>query len=129
MTRQDVMDTAKKYIDGLKGTEVNTIPFGSDITLTENGKVMARGMEEVRKRLAANAQAVKAVHIQKWVIEGGDAIALCQIDTNDGRVQMHFQYLRIYDGLIREAQANFGRKPTEEEIERYRAAARRSQAA
>lgn len=122
MDRTAVVGMATKYVYGLRGEGLNSIPLGPDVTLTENGKVVARGAQEVRKRLESNAQAVKAIHITRWVVEGGDVIALCQLATNDGRVQFLSQYLRVYDGLIREAQVNFGRRPTAEEIERYRQA-------
>lgn len=122
MDRTAVVDVATKYLHGLKGEGVNAIPLGPDISLTENGKIVARGPRDVRKRLESNSQAVKEIHITRWVVEGGDVIALCQLDTNDGRVQFLSQYLRVYDSLIREAQVNFGRRPTAEEIERYRQA-------
>ena len=120
MARESVVEICEKYLQSLKDHDPSKVPFAPDVTITENGRVTAKGIEAAHKLHKADAmKVIQDIRVTKWVVDGDAAIALYELDRTDGRMVMISEYFRVYDGQIREVKANFGTRPTEEEVAQY----------
>ena len=122
MAREAVIEICEKYLQSLRDHDPSKVPFAPDVTITENGRITAKGIEAAHKLHKADAMnVIQAINVTRWVVDGDAAIAIYELDKTDGGGVMISEYFRVYDGQIREVKANFGNRLTEEDVARYRA--------
>lgn len=107
------------YLAAIKKGDLNGAKLGPDVIVTENGEVKANRLEAVTKHLTDTILGkVQEITVWDWVAEGNDVAVSYRAEMIEGRPLWYTQYFRIYDGLIRETFANFGRGPTRDEMEK-----------
>lgn len=110
--RPETVRVAARYLEGLRKRDLRGVPLADEVTMTENGRVVARGLAAAKRWLEAGLlSSLQGVSVTRWVAEGGDAVALYEVDAGKRGYLWFTHYFRVYAGKIRELQANFGLGP------------------
>lgn len=100
------------FLAGLESHNLAQTPFSYDVSLLENGKPLIYGPEAVRAWATTGIAAeTKRITVQRWVVEGNEAVVIFELDRADGRTYWCSLYFRLYDDHIRELQFTTGLAP------------------
>ena len=121
MTREATTEIVSSYLQhGLVENNPEKIAFAPDVTITENGRLDARGVDAAQGLLRGEpAAAIEKVNVNKWVVEGDEVVTVCDLYRSDDRRVVAILYFRIYDGEIREVRIDSGLHPTPQELAQY----------
>lgn len=87
-------------------------PCGGDVTVAENGVLLARGVEAAGSTFRAGIwSAVVTARPQEWVAEGFEALGRIEFDLDDGELVAAAVYVRRYGAQAREVELTWGPGP------------------
>lgn len=87
-------------------------PLGGDVTVTENGVLLARGAEAARSAFRAGIwPTVVTARPQEWVAEGCEALGRVEFGLDDGEHVAAAVYVRRYGTQAREVELTWGPGP------------------
>lgn len=115
--RRAAVALCNSYMKGLQAHDLGKVKFGNDVSVFENGKLVAHGIVSLGHWAATSTPSqIKELAVQDWLVEGPDVLAFYAMQTKDGLYWWGTQYFRIYGGAIRELQTTWGSAPTPEQI-------------
>ncbi len=101
------------FLTGLERGDLSKAKLAGDVSVLENGVLKAITREASLKHWKDTwLGKVRGVRVMKWLVEGPDVIAIYEAQMAGGPPVWVTHYFRVYDGLIRESQANFGVGPS-----------------
>jgi hypothetical protein len=87
-------------------------PCGDDVTVAENGVLLARGAEAASSAFRAGIwSAIVTARPQEWVAEGFEALGRLEFDVDDGELVAAAVYVRRYGTQAREVELTWGPGP------------------
>jgi hypothetical protein len=123
-SRQCVIDTALTYLHALVTHDIDSVRLAPDVWRMNNGHVAAQGEPEVRQ--AIGSEPVASWSTLRWVVDGNDAVAYYDLDTDFTRTVQSQTYappqtyvpayiaerFHVVAGLIEEIEVVYWGDPT-----------------
>lgn len=112
MSREKKLAIVEKYLRGLEGKDISTVPFAADITFEgpRVGKLIGR--DAVIGFLTSILPAVKRVQIKQHIVEGDFVATVFQMETIYG-VDQVFDRILVRDGELKEIHSFYYPQPSQ----------------
>ena len=113
---------AERTFSALAAGEPDDAPLGADVTVTDNGAVVARGIDAAREALATGVwSGVSGDRLQQWVVEGDEAVGRFELDRPDGGLVVGALSVRVFGDRVREVETTWGAGPSAALLAEFRA--------
>lgn len=100
------VELGRNFLRAMTGGEAP--PLGPDISVTVNGKLVAATVAAVHEWLESQSRRIGGLWGERWMSEGAEAVAMYQLDLQDGTCLWVGHSFRSYRGLLREVHLNHG---------------------
>ena len=120
MTKNDIIKAASAYLEGIKTLNHRNVPLAPAVVLGDVASSRAlHGEEAVRQEIISDHhRAIVDIQVERWLVDGDDAIAIYDLDLGEGGVIRIAEYFLVRNGLIGQIRPYFSPRTMPKGMER-----------